>query len=287
MTKPTRHFHEDIAFDYLPPTGTDSRRWVILCDGLPGAPERHELMGAIAAAGWHVVHPRYAGTWESDGQFLAHSPADDIVKILAAAKAGILTAKDQPPAREVALLGSSFGGAVALRLADFAPVDRVVALSPVISFRALAKHLATLPAYLRDTYPGTYRFDDADWERLVRDEIIDLAEVGSAGVTKTAIIAGADDEQIPVKDILDYSLAGHAAYYLALPGRGHLGFSKIAGEVLDCVLACLDSAEAANEWTARNAAALFGEGVVNMDIPFDGMDGPEPPERHRLRPRKH
>jgi pimeloyl-ACP methyl ester carboxylesterase len=254
MKKPTHYRHRDIVFEHLPPSGEDRNRWVVLCDGLPAMPHRHELMAALAAAGWHVVLPRYVGTWESPGEFLVASPTDDITAVIEATVTGQLV-PGMVPATNVTLLGTSFGGAVALCLAKHPAVTRVVALSPVVSFKTMADSLATLPGYLREMYPGAYRFSDTDWRRLMSDALVCPLHVNGDAIMKTAIIAGCEDPQVPVDAIAHYA-SGHAHFFLAWPGKGHLGFSQVTGDLLTAVLAIIDSAEAGDEWAHEQLEQL-------------------------------
>lgn len=266
MNKPTHFRHKDTVFEYLAPQDPAATSWVILCDGLPAVPQRNGLMSDLAAAGWHVVFPRYAGTWESPGEFLASSPASDINGIIEALSAGALV-DAQPPADRIALLGSSFGGAVALSLSAHPSVYRTLALSPVTSFRDISASLATLPDYLRDVYPGAYRFRDSDWQRLMRDELIDLGSIGPEAIIKTAIIVGQDDEQIPADKTVDFALQGHAHFFYTWPNRGHIGFSQVTGDLLQAVLACLESPESSCEWLCNQQSDLPDCLTANLDIP--------------------
>src|SRR3954453_12929609 len=76
-------FAKDIVCEFLPPARkTKKQRVIILCDGMPGIPRKKNLVQFLASKGYWVFYPRYRGAWESDGEFLARSPHQDILDVI-------------------------------------------------------------------------------------------------------------------------------------------------------------------------------------------------------------
>lgn len=208
--------------------------WVILCDGLPSVPQRHDLMRDLAARGFHVVHPRYAGTWESSGTFLEHSPTEDIVSVAEVIARGELGAESGP----LTLVGSSFGGSVALCAAEACGAVRVVAFSPVTDFTAIAEEISSLGVHLREARSGAYRFTADGWARLSNGSLLDPgAERLPAATT---IVAGTDDAQVPYNEISAYC-ANKSVRLVAKRDAGHISFTKVRERHWGDLLEALDA----------------------------------------------
>ena len=221
-----------MSVEHLAPE-TDSARAIVLCDGLPGTPYQRLLMSRLASAGWHVLFPRYRGTWESAGTFLEASPADDVARLVGELRAGGAGFACE----QVMLIGTSFGGTVALEAA--ASADGVVALSPVPDLGSFVG-LASLGAYLRSMHAGSYRFDDEGWAALSAGTLLRVDRTAAAS-RPCLLAAGSRDEEVTEESVraLAHDLG---AEFIAYPGVGHLSFSKLQGAVLDDVLTFLDKA---------------------------------------------
>ena len=98
---------------------------------MPSIPHKQPLAEFLAEKGYWVIYPRYRGSWESGGEFLAKSPHEDILEIL-----------DEFPAEleeiafgkrfalspdKIFVIGGSFGGAAAILLSLDVRVNRAVA----------------------------------------------------------------------------------------------------------------------------------------------------------------
>jgi len=76
-------FENGILAEFLAPSRTRKRqKLVILCDGMPSIPRKQPLGEFLASKGFWVLYPRYRGTWESYGEFLARSPDQDLLDIV-------------------------------------------------------------------------------------------------------------------------------------------------------------------------------------------------------------
>ncbi len=76
-------FKKEIVAEFLPPVrGGGKQKVIILCDGMPSIPRKQTLASFLAGKGYWVFYPRYRGAWESGGEFLEHSPHEDILQVI-------------------------------------------------------------------------------------------------------------------------------------------------------------------------------------------------------------
>jgi pimeloyl-ACP methyl ester carboxylesterase len=170
-------FKDEIVAEFLPPLRPRKKqRLIILCDGMPSIPRKQSLAEFLAGKGFWVIYPRYRGAWESDGEFLAKSPHEDILDLLdelpkeleeIAFGHRFRLAPDQ-----VYLIGGSFGGAAAILLSLDLRVKRVVANCPVVDWSILAEaekaetSKENYAEYIRSAFGNGYRLSDANWRKL-------------------------------------------------------------------------------------------------------------------------
>ena len=170
-------FAKDIVTEFLPPTRPRKRhRVIILCDGMPGIPRKGPLCEWLAQEGLLGFYPRYRGSWESDGEFLARSPHEDILDVVEGLKNPIREAafgkvfNAEPD--EVFIIGGSFGGATAILCSLDPRVKRVIANCPVVDWSilpgALPKETAnsSYVAYIREAFGQGYRLAEKNWNKL-------------------------------------------------------------------------------------------------------------------------
>ncbi|RME31304.1 alpha/beta fold hydrolase [Candidatus Woesearchaeota archaeon] len=154
---------------------------VVYCPGLPSSPHYPRLLKQLQARGYVGVALRYRGTWESAGRFLERTPVADVQAVLRMLRRGGFTelfggTRVRLNVRNIFLVGSSFGGLVALQALKkpAIKVKKAVLLAPVISFAALGgpeSHEAHARVLVR-AWPNAYRFNSSSYGRLVRDELI-------------------------------------------------------------------------------------------------------------------
>jgi predicted esterase len=116
----------------------DSDTNVIFCSGVPQyASNYHPFMQDLFSSGCNVFVPRYAGTWESGGDFTPQSSAESIAKTVELAKRGSAfetfsqSQKTWMPNMRTVLVGFSYGAMPALANAHFA--DKTVLLMPFVT----------------------------------------------------------------------------------------------------------------------------------------------------------
>jgi dienelactone hydrolase len=95
--------------------------------GFPGVLKNEDMAADLCRRGMTVLMPYYGGCWGSPGSFSVRGSFDD-------ARAGLklLSRYGRVDARRIGLLGYSFGGWAALRLASEAKVAAVAALAPAV-----------------------------------------------------------------------------------------------------------------------------------------------------------
>src|SRR5580692_3456527 len=135
-------FKNEIVAEFLPPSRTQRKqRLIILCDGMPSIPRKQPLSEFLAAKGFWVIYPRYRGSWESGGEFLAKSPHEDILDVLdelpKELKEIAFGQRFRLAPDQVFVIGGSFGGAAAILLSLYPLVKRVVANCSVVDWSIL------------------------------------------------------------------------------------------------------------------------------------------------------
>jgi alpha-beta hydrolase superfamily lysophospholipase len=249
-------FARDIVCEFLPPAPRRSKgrsaarpaKTVILCGGMPGYPGgRMELMNFLSQKGFWVFVPRYRGTWESGGSFLARSPERDVIDVIDGLSRGN-GFKDayfgktyriaRPPKSEVYVIGSSFGGAAAILASRDPRVRCAIALSPVTDWRVetKAEPIARLAEFTRDAFGDAYRgaasTSRTPWKKLCSGTFFNpMHEAASIDGMKLLIIHAKDDEIVYARTSATFARAVGTKLSL-MPRGGHLGLSSIASPAI-------------------------------------------------------
>lgn len=225
-------FADGIVAEFLPPKKPSSHV-VIICDGLPTKPSKAPLVRWFSKKGYWAFHMRYRGTWESEGRFLDHDPTDDVLAIIKSLPFGFsdVWSKEsfsvQP--KKVSVVGSSFGGCVALMASLSQMVDRVVALAPVSDWTAPTpgEPHDYLERVVRQGYGGCYRFEHEDWQRLGHGEFCQpVNHLGQFDPKKIFLIHAEDDKVVPVEQSREF-VHHIGCQYRELKKGGHLSSSKM------------------------------------------------------------
>ncbi len=135
-------FAQDIVAEFWMPK-KPSHKAVILMDGCPTMPSKRKVGEFFAKKGYWVFHPRYRGSWESDGEFLAESPEEDVLMVAEGLNAGFMNIYDGIEylldIDDITVIGASFGGAAAMLSLKYPIIARAVALAPMIDWTATSK----------------------------------------------------------------------------------------------------------------------------------------------------
>lgn len=225
-------FKKEIVAEFLPPPRrTKTDRVIILCDGMPGIPRKKPLVQFLATKGYWVIYPRYRGAWESDGEFLARSPHEDILDIIEELPKGLTEAafgqKFKLIPKDIFVIGGSFGGAVALLASLDQRVRRVIANCPVVDWSVLKDEEKTetsnpdYAAYLRDAFGNAYRMKARNWRKLYTGKFFNpMHHASEMDRTKILMFHAKDDPHIPWRSVDKFSKTTGAKLKLLSRG-GH------------------------------------------------------------------
>lgn len=104
---------------------------VVLLHGFPGSELNLDLAHAIRRAGWNVAYFHYRGTWGSGGEFSFGNALDDVEAVLKSLRGESLAGNYRIDTTRIALIGHSFGGFLALKVASTDPgISCVAAMAP-------------------------------------------------------------------------------------------------------------------------------------------------------------
>ena len=198
------NFAGGIITEFLPPKHF-SNQVVILCDGLPSGGSKQQLVTWFAGHGFWTFHLRYRGTWESGGTFLDHAPEQDVFDVIEGLKNDFHDVWSgqifscQP--EHICVVGSSFGGTVALMASLDARVHKVLTISPVIDWTVSADEpIDWLEAVLLNGFPGAYRFTHEHWLQLSRGEFFQpMQHVKEFDAKKIFLVHACDDRVVPIE----------------------------------------------------------------------------------------
>lgn len=225
---------DDIVFEFG--ISGQSRGMIVVCDGLPSVPKQKDLLTRLNAVGFDAFYPRYRGTWESGGEFLARSPALDIADFVGFLKKGTVTELYKNATFQitgpVSIVGSSFGGTIALALTDNPRIEKIVAFSPVVD---LVSHnsggneqdLGWLDGFISRAFGNGYRYKSDDWKVMMAGSLFNAPASISSERAKDILIAyDRSDGTVDHKKITDYCTK-NSIKNIVSENEGHLNFSTI------------------------------------------------------------
>ncbi len=227
-------FARDIVAEYLPPrTLTKKTKVIIFCDGMPSVPYKWDLLDFYSRKGYWVFHPRYRGTWESGGTFLAQSPHLDILDVVTGVSTGFIDSwsnkKLKLKPEFIAVIGGSFGGPAALLSSVDKRVDKVVAICPVVDWKKLGtvESFPFMTRFIPQAFGQAYRMSKVGWNKLRQGKLYNpVSHSTTIPGNKTLVIHALDDDSVPVKPVKKFAQA-IGAQTLYLKRGGHLSSTII------------------------------------------------------------
>jgi len=207
---------------------------IILLDGLPSVPHQKEVMTRFSRLGYSVFFPRYKGTWESKGNFLEKTPAFEIDQLIYSLKKGITLDGKKEIFKEINILSTSFGGAVALCLENKKLIHKCICLSPVYSFLKI-EEMNSIGKYLEEYFSGSYRFSSDNWRNLTSGKILNPSSFKKKYSSKYLMIGGEDDKTINFEDLKKFSVLKNIKV-AKIATKGHLNFSDLKDNFFDIVI---------------------------------------------------
>lgn len=218
---------------------------IIILPGLPEYPLPKELMFKLAEEGYGVLYPRYKGTYESNGNFLNESPAEDILKLIDSLKKKkefkelYGRTKVNIDFEKLFVLASSFGSSVALHLSKLTKdIDRFILIAPVIDFKKHGQRyeeqdLVSLKEFLIKGYPFLYRFDEKNYDRLLDGQIIPSAIENIGDYSGEIILLHSkEDSTISIENSKEFSKKCSKIKFLEINQAGHFSVSKLNWDIL-------------------------------------------------------
>jgi pimeloyl-ACP methyl ester carboxylesterase len=198
---------------------------VVLLHGLPGNEQNLDLAQTMRRAGWTVISFHYRGSWGSGGTFSLNNGIDDTKALLALLSRPASASSWGVDASRIVLVGHSYGGYVAARVAADAPALAGVALIAPWDISVDQRAWATLTPARRQSV-GLAGFNDVDGRlkgataRSLIDEVMrdgaqfDLTKLaprlaGRPLLIVTAIHDDDDDKALGLLSSLDRDHAEH------------------------------------------------------------------------------
>lgn len=228
---------KDIVAEFaIPPSPAHQKegKVVILCQGAPTMPGKSVLIEFLAMKGFYVVLPRYRGTWESGGTFLANEPTEDIKEVIDALSKPLVslyegTSYRFPKKPKLYLFVSSFGGPAGFFLSKDTRVTKVVALSPVCDWSVDCgiEPLDELDAMTKLYYGEGYRLAKNGWKKLKKGNFYNpMTAFDLIDAKKVLILHTEDDNVVSIESVERYAVVTDAKLLVAKSG-GHMGLSEM------------------------------------------------------------
>lgn len=225
-------FKKDIVAEFVPPR-RPSGRAVILCPGAPSVPKNPKLLEFFAKKKFWVFFPRYRGTWESGGRFLAKGLDTNIKDVIEALPKGFKSLLDGKKYKvkpsKIYLIGSSFGGPAMLLLSKDPRVKKIIAFSPVVDWlaKSRAEPLPKLSQFMAQGFGSGYRVAKGAWKKLAGGKFYNPAgNLEKIDGKKIFIIQARDDRSVLFGPVKKFAAKTHCQLWLLKSG-GHLSASLI------------------------------------------------------------
>jgi len=226
-------FKKEIITEFVPPANLKSRKVMIFCSGIPGAPYKDDVLDFWAKRGFWTFFPRYRGTWESGGVFLSKSLEIDVLDVIDGFSNRFQdywsgkTYKVIP--KFITVVGSSFGGPAAILASRDERVNKAVCISPVVDWVEENKSdpLNQLYSFIREAYGEAYRLHKGHWNKLSRGHFYNpVKHINEIDGHKIFIIHAKDDKIVRFKPVEKFSVKS-GSHLLALKRGGHLSSSML------------------------------------------------------------
>ncbi len=227
-------FKKDIVAEFLPPARpTKKQRVVIICGGMPGSPGKRDILNFFSKKGFWVFNPRYRGSWESGGKFLAKSPHLDVIDVIDSLPNGFTSLWDNKKYKlkpdEIYIIGTSFGGPAAILVSLDKRVNKAMCVSPVIDWRVRAKDesIESLAKFTPIGYGRAYDIAKDGWKKLKSGKFYNpAAHTKQIDGSKLLIVHAKDDTIVSYAPSKKFAIET-GAKLITLPKGGHLGSSLI------------------------------------------------------------
>ncbi|MDP3963187.1 MAG: prolyl oligopeptidase family serine peptidase [bacterium] len=209
-------------------------RAIIIASGMPSASNKHGIMEFLAGKGFWVFNPRYRGSWESGGTFLAQSPEKDIGDVIAALPKGFrdpwMRRSFRLKPAKLYIVANSFGGPAGMFLTRYPRVTGVIAISPVVEWRKMgpAEPFDWLYGFVKEVFGEGYRMTRKTWNKLKGGKFYNPAtNISRIDGEKLLIIHAKDDRSVPWRPVAAFA-EKTGAKLIMLKRGGHLSSSLLS-----------------------------------------------------------
>ncbi|MFH1246188.1 MAG: hypothetical protein V1489_00235 [Candidatus Liptonbacteria bacterium] len=246
--------HEEIVAEFLPPSRLykeifkkhsnrragdkeaavfEKAKVMIMLSGVPAMPSRGQVMDFFSKKGYWVFYPRYRGTWESSGKFLARSPHEDVIAVIDKLPRGFKDSwsveqyKIKP--EKIDIVASSFGGPAGIIASCDPRINKIILISPVVDWRADSKvePLPLLYKLIKSGFGEAYRIDKKGWHKLMRGKFYNPAIITDKIDGKKLFFVHAKDDDLALVGPVIRFAKKVGAELLLLPRGGHLSSRAI------------------------------------------------------------
>lgn len=224
-------FKRQILTEFAAPKDRTSKKIIILCSGVPGSPDKDDMLEFWAKKGYWTFFPRYRGTWESHGRFLDHSLEYDLFAVIDGMQKRF---KDywsgksfKVTPEHVTIVGTSFGGAAAILATLDKRVQKAICISPVVDWMAEEKQdpLKNLYKLIRQAYGGVYRINKKNWDRLATGDFYNpIQHIDKFDASKIFIFHAKNDQIVKYKPVEEFAKRLNCQFQSFKVG-GHLSSS--------------------------------------------------------------
>jgi|GEM_PF-3163548 len=208
---------ESVTYDlYLPEKSNG--KVILYIPGLPSHPRKKSLGESTTAQGFTFFEMRFPGSWESDGEFSMDNCVKSLEEAYVFIKKGSAIelrreAKKEWSHDDIILMGSSFGGGVALstRIIDSLTI---VLLAPVTKLQNVKNSLLILPSgkddlfnLLTQGYAEVYRGLNAeDWSNFLEGKTLINPESNMSNLKNKRLlfVQGSSDSVIQSEHTEEY-----------------------------------------------------------------------------------
>jgi alpha-beta hydrolase superfamily lysophospholipase len=234
-------FKDKIRAEFFPsnPTGlsklfSDGKdRVMIYAGGMPAMPSKKYLLEFFSQKGWWSIHPRYRGCWESEGEFLANDPTQDILDVIEELSKDFTSIWEddeyQIEPDQVVVVGASFGGAAAILSTISDKVDKAVCFAPVVDWTAESEGEPHEWLYnvVDKAYGGAYNVNKENWYKLQNGEFYNpVAYTDQLDGDNIMIFHAKDDETVEFEPVKQFA-EDIGCRLVAKESGGHLSVRNI------------------------------------------------------------
>ena len=207
---------------------------LILLDWLPSNIScKRDVMQKLASFWFSSIAPRYKGTWESEGEFLDHNPAEDIKEI-------INTIRDwefidlynsttcKLPSKKIVLIWVSFWWIVALDCIDgLRNNDKCLLISPLCDMVKFSHDLGDIRDFVKNGFWRAYNFSLGNWDNMVNGKLFMTDYSLTRNFSdKIALLYDEKDSSILESDLINFCKDTSITNITKFSWYGHLSYSK-------------------------------------------------------------